>query len=135
MVDDIKLDVNDKPNTKRIEEMMRMRNLLKFTTKLYYTIILLFLSFGIGISVIVYNNDYQQIVLAHQILCVSAVSVYCIVLLMMCVCNTNDEMRLVTMFIIIFSSGAMIGFIGALQLMDISLTVQTNGKVVENKII
>jgi hypothetical protein len=117
------VDINEKPSTKRIEEMMRMRNLLRFVTKLYYTVLVLFISFGIAVSLLVYNNEYQQIVLAHQILCTAAASVYVIVLLIMCVCNSNDEMRVVTLLIIVFSTGAMVGFIGALQLMDISLSV------------
>lgn len=125
MVDknDVKLDINDKPSTRRIEEMIRMRNLLHFVTKLYYVILVLFISFGVAVGVMVYNNDYKQIVLAHQILSATAASVYVLVLMLMCVCNANDEMRVVTLFIIIFSTGAMIGFIGALQLMDISLSV------------
>ena len=117
------VDINEKPSTKRIEEMMRMRNLLRFVTKLYYTVLVLFISFGVAVSLLVYNNDYQQIVLAHQILSTTAASVYVIVLLIMCVCNSNDEMRVGTLLIIVFSTGAMVGFIGALQLMDISLSV------------
>ena len=50
------VDINEKPSTKRIEEMMRMRNLLRFVTKLYYTVLVLFISFGIAVSLTCFNE-------------------------------------------------------------------------------
>ncbi len=116
--DDIEMDF-EKPSTKRVAEMIQMRNLHRFTRRIYFTFLIIFLLAGAGLLFLIFNSDYQKTMLLHQSATFFGIFFYFIVLLFMCVCST-EEMKIVTLILISFCSGSLFGFIFSLQVVQIS---------------
>ena len=118
------LDKNDKPSYKRISDQIRMQQTQKFISKIYCSVILLFLVVGAVLIASIFNESYKEIAMAHQLITIVGSGLYVLILLMLVLCNNHDEIRIIILLMICFSIGSLISFVGALNLMNLSLSLE-----------
>ena len=118
------LDKNDKPSFKRISDQIRMQQTQKFISKIYCSVILLFLVVGAVLIASIFNESYKEIAMAHQLITIVGCGLYALILLMLILCNGHDEIRIIILLMICFSIGSLISFVGALNLMNLSLSLE-----------
>ena len=118
------LDKNDKPNYKRVAEQIRMQHTQKFISKIYCSVIFLFLVAGIVLVASIFDDTYKKFAMAHQLLTFVGIGIYVLVVLMLLICNGHDEIRIIILLVICFSIGSLISFVGALNIMNMHLTLE-----------
>ncbi len=118
------LDKNDKPNYKRVAEQIRMQHTQKFISKIYCSVIFLFLVAGIVLIASIFDDTYKKFAMAHQLLTFVGIGIYVLVVLMLLICNGHDEIRIIILLVICFSIGSLISFVGALNIMNMHLTLE-----------
>jgi len=118
------LDKNDKPSYKRISDQIKMQQTQRFISKIYCSVITLFLVAGAVLIGSIFNDDYKKIAMAHQLITIVGCGLYVLVVLMLIICNGHDEIRIIILLVICFSIGSLISFVGALNLMNLSLSLE-----------
>lgn len=118
------LDKNDKPNYKRVAEQIRMQHTQKFISKIYCSVIFLFLIAGVVLIASIFDDTYKKFAIAHQMMTFIGIGIYVLVVLMLVICNGHDEIRIIILLVICFSIGSLISFIGALNLMNMNISLE-----------
>ncbi len=121
------LDENDKPSYKRISDQIRMQQTQKFIGKIYCSVILIFLILGAVLIASIFNPVYKKYAMAHQLITIVGTGLYTLILLMLLLCNGHDEIRIVILLMICFSIGSLLSFVGALNLMNLTVSLSTSG--------
>lgn len=119
------LDKNDKPSYKRISEQIKMQHTQNFISKIYCSVIFLFLIGGGVLVASIFNESYKEIAMAHQLITVVGCGLYVLVLLLMVICNGHNEIRIIILLVICFSMGSLLSFLGALNLMNLTLSLSS----------
>ena len=117
------LDRNDKPNYKRVADQIRMQHTQNFISKIYCSVIFLFLVAGIVLVASIFDPTYKKFDVAHKLMTFVGIGIYVLVLLMLLICNGHDEIRIIILLVICFSIGSLISFVGALNLMNMNLSL------------
>lgn len=117
------LDVNDKPSYKRISDQIRMQQSQRFVSKLYCIVIGIFLAGGLLLVASIFNEDLKKYALAHQMLAIIGSGLYTLILLLLVLCSAHEEIRIMILLLICFSIGSLVSFVGALSLMNLSLSI------------
>ena len=115
------IDENGKPSTKRIAEMIRLQNTNRFISKIYWTTVILFICAGALLAAAMFDDRYKGIVMAHQLLASIGVTAYIVIIILLLIFSSHDEMRIFTLMTIMFFCGALCGYVAALQLMEYTL--------------
>ena len=117
------IDKNDKPSFRRIAQQIKLEQQQNFISKIYCSVIFIFLVCGGALVAAIFNEDYKRILFAHQLLTVVGLGLYALVLLLLFVCQGSGEMRIIILLVISFSLGSLLSFVGSLQLMNLSLNL------------
>lgn len=107
-----------------IYELMKLRDLQTFVTKIYWLVILCFFAIGIILAVVLSDGTFSQVFMAENLLSSIGISMYIILVVLMVMCNSHNEMRVVLLLTILFFIGVLSGFMMALHLLDISITLK-----------
>jgi hypothetical protein len=112
-----------KPDT--IYELMKLRELQSFVSKIYWLVILCFVSVGIIMALVLSDGTFSDVFMAENLLSSVGISMYILLMALICMCNNHNEMRVVLLLTILFFTGCLSGFMLALHLLDISITLQS----------
>jgi len=112
-----------KPDT--IYELMKLRELQSFVSKIYWLVILCFASVGIIMFMVLSDGTFSDVFMAENLLSSVGISMYLLLMALICMCNGHNEMRVVLLLTILFFTGCLSGFMLALHLLDISITLQS----------
>ena len=117
-----------KMKTDTIYELMKLRDLQSFVTKIYWLIIMCFFAVGIILALVLSDGTFSDVFMAENLLSSVGISAYIILVALMMMCNNHNEMRVVLLLSVLFFIGCLSGFMLALHLLDVSITLKS-GKV------
>jgi len=111
-----------------VYELMKLRDLQTFITKIYWLVIMCFFAVGIILALVLSDGTFSEVFMAENLLSSIGISMYIILVALMVMCNNHGEMRIVLLLTILFFIGTLSGFMLALHLLDVSIILKS-GKV------
>jgi len=112
-----------KGKTESIYELMKLRELQSFITKIYWLVIMCFLAIGIVLAMVLSDGTFKDVFMAENILSSVGISAYVVLCALMILCNAHNEMRVILLLSILFFTGCLSGFMLALHLLDSTITL------------
>lgn len=116
---------NSKMKPSDVYELMKLRDLQSFVTKIYWLVILCFFAIGIILALVLSDGTFSQVFMAENLLSSIGISMYIILVVLMIMCNSHNEMRVVLLLTILFFIGVLSGFMMALHLLDVTITLKS----------
>jgi hypothetical protein len=116
---------NGKMKTNNIYELMKLRELQSFVTKIYWLVILCFFAVGIIMALVLSDGTFSEVFMAENLLSSVGISMYILLVALMVMCNSHNEMRVVLLLTILFFTGCLSGFMLALHLLDVSIILKS----------
>ena len=104
-------------------ELMRLRDTQSFISKIYALILLAFASIGVAIGVVLSKGLYKDVFMAETILASVGVSSYIVLAILMCTFRNHQEMRIMLLLTITLFIGLIGGFLSALYVLDVSISL------------
>lgn len=120
-----KMEDGNKMKSDTIYELMKLRDLQSFVSKIYWLVIICFFAIGCILALVLSDGTFKDIFMAENLLSSIGISAYVLLVALMVMCNSHSEMRVVLLLTILFFIGLLSGFMLALHLLDISITMQT----------
>ena len=108
-----------------VYELMKLRDLQSFVTKIYWLVIMCFFAVGIILALVLSDGTFSEVFMAENILSSIGISAYIILVALMMTCNNHSEMRVVLLLTVLFFTGCLSGFMLALHLLDITITLKS----------
>jgi len=108
-----------------IYELMKLRDLQSFITKIYWLVIMCFFAIGIVLALVLSDGTFSDVFMAENLLSSIGISVYILLVALMVMCNSHGEMRVVLLLTILFFIGCLSGFMLALHLLDVSIMLKS----------
>ncbi len=108
-----------------VYELMKLRDLQGFVTKIYWLVILCFFAVGIILALVLSDGTFSDVFMAENLLSSIGISAYIILVALMVMCNSHNEMRVVLLLVVLFFIGCLSGFMLALHLLDISIILKS----------
>jgi len=108
-----------------IYELMKLRELQAFVTKIYWLVILCFFAVGIILALVLSDGTFSDVFMAENLLSSIGISAYIILVALMVMCNSHNEMRVVLLLMVLFFIGCLSGFMLALHLLDVSIMLKS----------
>jgi hypothetical protein len=112
-----------------IYELMKLRELSSFITKIYWLVIMCFLSMFCLLVFVLSDGTFKDVFMAENILSSVGLSACIVLCMMMVTCNAHNEMRVVLLLTILFFTGALSGFMLALHLLDTTITMTSHNHI------
>jgi len=112
-----------KANT--VYELMKLRDLQSFVTKIYWLVIMCFFAIGIILALVLSDGTFSDVFMAENLLSSIGISIYILLVVLMVTCNAHGEMRIVLLLTILFFVGCLSGFMLALHLLDVSIMLKS----------
>jgi len=109
---------------KNAYELYRLRDVERFITKIYWLVILSFMAAGIAMVATLSERTFRDVFMAESLLSTLGVSAYVVLIILLLMCNNHKEMRIVLLLSLCVFIGAVSGFMTALHLLDISITLK-----------
>tara|TARA_B100000683_G_C12497724_1_gene556691 strand:- start:428 stop:850 length:423 start_codon:yes stop_codon:yes gene_type:complete len=109
-----------------VYELMKLRDLQTFITKIYWLVIMCFFAVGIILALVLSDGTFSDVFMAENLLSSIGISVYIILVALMVMCNSHSEMRIVLLLTILFFIGCLSGFLLALHLLDVSIMLKSS---------
>ena len=108
-----------------IYELMKLRELQSFVSKIYWLVVLCFFAIGCILALVLSDGTFSDVFMAENLLSSIGISAYILLVALMVMCNNHGEMRVVLLLTILFFTGCLSGFMLALHLLDINITLQS----------
>jgi len=124
MMEDIEAGSKMKTNT--VYELMKLRDLESFISKIYWLVVLCFFAMGCLLALVLSDGTFSDVFMAENLLSSIGISAYILLVALMVMCNNHGEMRIVLLLTILFFTGCLSGFMLALHLLDINIMLQSN---------
>ena len=106
-------------------ELMRLRDLQSFVSKIYWLVVMCFFAIGCILALVLSDGTFSDVFMAENLLSSIGISAYILLVALMVMCNNHSEMRVVLLLTILFFTGCLSGFMLALHLLDINITLQS----------
>lgn len=116
---------SSKMKSDSIYELMKLRDLQSFITKIYWLVIMCFFAVGIILALVLSDGTFSDVFMAENLLSSIGISVYILLVALMVMCNAHGEMRIVLLLTILFFIGCLSGFLLALHLLDVSIMLKS----------
>lgn len=114
-----------KMKSSSVYELMRLRDLQSFVTKIYWLVILCFFAIGIVLALVLSDGTFRDIFMAENLLSSIGITVYVVLVVLMFMCNNHNEMRVILLLAILFFVGCLSGFMLALHLLDVTIVLKS----------
>lgn len=114
-----------KMKTDTIYELMKLRELQAFVSKIYWLVVMCFFAIGCILALVLSDGTFSDVFMAENLLSSIGISAYILLVALMVMCNNHSEMRVVLLLTILFFIGCLSGFMLALHLLDINITLQS----------
>ena len=106
---------------------MRLRDVERFVSKIYWLVIISFMAVGIAMVATLSERTFRDVFMAESLMSTLGVTAYVILLLLLLMCHSHREMRIVLLLSLCVFIGAVSGFMTALHLLDISIVLKRAG--------
>ena len=124
MLDDIESG-SSKMKTTDVFELMKLRELQSFIGKIYWLVVLCFFAIGCILALVLFDGTFSDVFMAENLLSSVGISAYILLVALMVMCNNHSEMRIVLLLTILFFVGCLSGFMLALHLLDVNISLQS----------
>jgi len=114
-------------SNKNAYELMRLRDVERFVSKIYWLVIISFMAVGIAMVATLSERTFRDVFMAESLMSTLGVTAYVILLLLLLMCHSHREMRIVLLLSLCVFIGAVSGFMTALHLLDISIVLKRAG--------
>jgi len=114
-----------KMKSNAIYELMKLRELQTFVTKIYWMVILCFFAVGIILALVLSDGTFKDVFMAENLLSTIGITVYIVLVALMVMCNSHNEMRVILLLAVLFFVGCLSGFMLALHLLDITIVLKS----------
>jgi|TARA_B110000977_G_C11036251_1_gene477198 hypothetical protein len=114
-----------KMKTDTVYELMKLRDLQTFVSKIYWLVVMGFFALGCILALVLSDGTFSDVFMAENLLSSIGISVYILLVALMVMCNNHGEMRVILLLTILFFIGCLSGFMLALHLLDINITLQS----------
>lgn len=114
-----------KMKTDTIYELMKLRDLQSFVSKIYWLVVMCFFAIGCILALVLSDGTFSDVFMAENLLSSIGISAYILLVALMVMCNNHGEMRVILLLTILFFTGCLSGFMLALHLLDINITLQS----------
>ena len=114
-----------KMKTDTVYELMKLRDLQSFVSKIYWLVVMCFFAIGCILALVLSDGTFSDVFMAENLLSSIGISVYILLVALMVMCNNHGEMRVILLLTILFFIGCLSGFMLALHLLDINITLQS----------
>lgn len=114
-----------KMKTDTVYELMKLRDLQSFVSKIYWLVVMCFFAIGCILALVLSDGTFSDVFMAENLLSSIGISVYILLVALMITCNNHGEMRVILLLTILFFIGCLSGFMLALHLLDINITLQS----------
>lgn len=114
-------------SNKNAYELMRLRDVERFVSKIYWLVIISFMGVGIAMVATLSERTFRDVFMAESLMSTLGVTAYVILLLLLLMCHSHREMRIVLLLSLCVFIGAVSGFMTALHLLDISIVLKKTG--------
>lgn len=105
-------------------ELMRLRDVERFVSKIYWLVILSFMGVGVIMVATLSDRTFRNVFMAESLMSTLGVSAYVILILLLLMCHAHREMRIVLLLALCVFIGAISGFMVALHLLDITIVLK-----------
>ena len=122
MVEDLE---SGKMKTDTVYELLKLRELQTFVTKIYWMVILCFFAVGIILALVLSDGTFKDVFMAENLLSSVGITVYIVLAALMVMCNSHNEMRVILLLSVLFFVGCLSGFMLALHLLDITIILKS----------
>ena len=110
-------------------DLMRLRDMERFIFKFYWMVILMFIAIGIVIVTVLSERSFEEIFMAESLLSTVGITAYCVLVLLLLMCHSHKEMRIVILLMLCWFVGMVAGFLLALHLLNITIDIKQHGGV------
>jgi len=114
-----------KMKTDTVYELMKLRDLQSFVSKIYWLVVMCFFALGCILALVLSDGTFSDVFMAENLLSSIGISAYILLVALMVMCNNHGEMRVILLLTILFFIGCLSGFMLALHLLDINITLQS----------
>jgi len=114
-----------KMKTDTVYELMKLRDLQSFVTKIYWLVIMCFFALGVILALVLSDGTFSDVFMAENLLSSIGISCYILLVALMVMCNSHSEMRVVLLLTVLFFIGCLSGFMLALHLLDITINFKS----------
>ena len=114
-----------KMKTDTVYELMKLRDLQSFVSKIYWLVVMCFFAMGCILALVLSDGTFSDVFMAENLLSSIGISAYILLVVLMVMCNNHGEMRVILLLTILFFTGCLSGFMLALHLLDINITLQS----------
>ena len=114
-----------KMKTDTVYELMKLRDLQSFVSKIYWLVVMCFFAMGCILALVLSDGTFSDVFMAENLLSSIGISAYILLVALMVMCNNHGEMRVILLLTILFFIGCLSGFMLALHLLDINITLQS----------
>lgn len=104
-------------------ELMRLRDVERFVSKIYWLVILSFMGIGIVMVATLSERTFRDVFMAESLMSTLGVTAYVILLILLLMCHSHREMRIVILLALCVFIGAASGFMLALHLLDTTIVL------------
>ena len=105
-------------------DLLRLRDMERFISKFYWLVILMFLGIGIVMVTVLADKTFEEIFMAESLLGSVGVTSYVILVLLLLMCHSHKEMRIVILLMLCWFVGMVAGFLLALHLLNVSIDIK-----------
>jgi hypothetical protein len=109
-------------------DLLRLRDMERFIFKFYWMIILMFIAIGILMVTALSERSFEDIFMAESLLSTVGITTYCVLFLLLLMCHSHKEMRIVILLMLCWFVGVVAGFMLALHLLDVTIDIKKSGK-------
>lgn len=124
MMEDI--EAGNKMKSNNVYELMKLRDLQSFISKIYWLVVMCFFAVGCILALVLSDGTFSEVFMAENLLSSIGISAYILLVALMVMCNNHGEMRIILLLTILFFTGCLSGFMLALHLLDINISLQSN---------
>jgi hypothetical protein len=108
-----------------VYELMKLRDLQTFVSKIYWLVVMCFFAMGCILALVLSDGTFSDVFMAENLLSSIGISAYILLVALMVMCNNHGEMRVILLLTILFFTGCLSGFMLALHLLDVNITLQS----------
>ena len=123
------LQRNSKLGRRAEMELIQLRNMERFISKFYWLLILSFVVVGVAMVVVLVDRSFADVFMAEQLMSTVGVTTYVVLFLLLLMCHSHREMRIIILLSLCFFVGSVVGFMCALHLLGASIKITNNNKV------
>ena len=105
-------------------DLMRLRDMERFIFKFYWMVILMFIGIGAVMITVLADKTFEEIFMAESLLGSVGVTSYVILVLLLLMCHSHKEMRIVILLMLCWFVGMVAGFLLALHLLNVSIDIK-----------